>query len=441
MALPPPPSGLVPLPPNVGSITSPQLIGTELNLFLFGTLFIQVYVYNLCFPKDRPAIKGLVYTVFAIMALCTCLNMADVHFWFGSGFGDIVKFGQARFSPFYTPIMGSVIALVVQLFFCYRISVFRSSATWLSYVIAVISFVQAAGGIGGGVKAFIASNEQHDQARTILVYMWLVGDAVADILIAVTMTYLLTQAAEPETRDIVRGVVRLIVETNTFSASVAIIGLALFAGMPGTDYFICPTMILPGIYANTLLVLLNNRAAPSRSHARADYVASSGDPGTRSFDPYASETTAHGTGTGGGSGNWNFKSAGPPTPTMQLGQLDYKYTPNRGGVGRRVPVPDAIPIGAFSAAPNPDVDDDVSMSVGGGGYRPSATGRQGQGQQRLGTGMVSEWNDDDTSYRNSYSDAKTVARWDGDGESLGPDAGDVETHPYGSAGTYNSWAR
>ncbi|KAJ7640082.1 hypothetical protein DFH06DRAFT_630834 [Mycena polygramma] len=221
MASPSPPSALVPLPPNVGAITSPQLIGTLLNLWFFGTLFVQVYVYNMCFPKDRPAIKGLVYTVFLIMALCTCLNMADVHFWFGSGFGDIVKFGQARFSPFYTPIMGSVIALAVQLFFCYRISVFRSSATWLSYVIAVISLVQAAGGIGGGVKAFVASNEQHDQARTILVYMWLVGDAVADILIAVTMTYLLTQASEPETRDIVRGVVRLIVETNSFSGACA----------------------------------------------------------------------------------------------------------------------------------------------------------------------------------------------------------------------------
>jgi hypothetical protein len=31
--------------------------------------------------------------------------------------------------------------------------------------------VQAAGGIGGGIKAYIARNEEHDQARTILVYV------------------------------------------------------------------------------------------------------------------------------------------------------------------------------------------------------------------------------------------------------------------------------
>ncbi|KAJ6552985.1 hypothetical protein B0H19DRAFT_1236145 [Mycena capillaripes] len=393
MASPPP--GPVPLPPNIGTITSSQLLGTLLNFFLFGTLFIQVYVYRACFPKDRRAIKWLVYVVFLVMALCVCLNAADAHYWFGSGFGDIVKFGEARFSPFYTPLMGSIVALLVQLFFCYRISIFRSGAVWWSGAIAAISLLQAAGGIGGGVKAFIAANEQHDQVRTILVYLWLVGDAVADLMIAGTMTYLLTRTSEPQTRDIVRGVVRVIIETNTFSASVAIIGLALFSGMPGKDYFICPTMILPGIYANTLLVLLNNRAAPSRSQLRADYV---------SDNVYDSG----GTSTANNSSTLHWK-AGPATPTPHLGKFD--YTPSLGYA------PDAIPIGAFVAAPNPDVHHGSSMSTA-----------RGRGQPR---NMASEW--DNTSHKDG-------ARWDDrDGESM--DLGDVETHPYGSAGTYTTWAR
>ncbi|KAJ6601521.1 hypothetical protein B0H10DRAFT_2082246 [Mycena sp. CBHHK59/15] len=279
------PSGPPPLPPNIGTITSSTLIGSLLNFFLFGTLLIQVYVYNICFPKDRLAIKRIVYFVFLCMALCTCLNAADAHYWYASGFGDIVKFGQAGFSPFYTPIMGSVIALIVQLFFCYRISVFRTNAVWATALIALASFVQAAGGIGGGIKAYIAANEQHDQTRTILVHMWLVGDAVADIGIAVAMTHLLTKATEPQTRDLVRGVVRLVIETNMFCASVAIIGLVLFAALPTEDYFICPTMILPGIYANTLLVLLNNRASPHGVHNDHDYVSEDTAAGNSSAGP------------------------------------------------------------------------------------------------------------------------------------------------------------
>ncbi|KAJ7041430.1 hypothetical protein C8F04DRAFT_1080066 [Mycena alexandri] len=398
------PPGPIPLPPNIGAITSAQLIGTLLNFFLFGTLFIQVFVYNACFPKDRAAIKWLVYFVFFTMALCTCLNAADVHYWYGSGFGDIVKFGQARFSPFYTPIMGSVIALVVQLFFCYRISVFRSSATWWSVLIATISFLQAAGGMGGGIKAFIASNEQHDQSRTILVYLWLVGDAVADCAIAATMTYLLTQASEPQTQDVVRGVVRLIVETNTFSASVAIIGLALFAGMPGSDYFICPTMILPGIYANTFLVLLNNRAAPSRAHVDDDVVHSD-----NAYVSGGSGTTF----TANGTSSDHWKSSGLTTPTPHLRKFDAPVP-----TGRRKYTPDAIPIGDFVAAPNAHLDDFNATSP--------TVGRLSTG----GNHIVSEW--DDASYKDGM-------RWD-DRDQASLDLGDVE-HPYGSAGTYISFAR
>ncbi|KAJ7184976.1 hypothetical protein C8R46DRAFT_1209169 [Mycena filopes] len=374
------PAGLVPLPPNIGAITSAQLVGTMLNFFLFGTL---------------RAIKALVYFVFLTMSLCTCLNAADAHYWFASGFGDIVKFSKAGFSPFYTPLMGSIIALVVQLFFCYRISVFRAGALWWSVLIAVISLLQAVGGIGGGIIAFIAANETHDQARTVLVYLWLVGDAVADTMIAVTMTHLLSKAADPQTKDIVNGIVRLIIETNMFSASVAIVGLALFAGMPGTDYFIAPTMVLPGLYANTLLVLLNNRALPSRARAR-DHVVSSGE---------NASVTANGTSTD----YWKSSSAGPHL-NLNRARID--------GV--------AIPIGAFEAAPNPSAQ--THIDVGGIEFAMASPttpmGRFSTGENHA----VSGW--DDASYKQ-----ESLEGADGAG-SLG-----VQVHPYRTAGTYGAWAR
>ncbi|KAJ7099044.1 hypothetical protein C8R43DRAFT_1048687 [Mycena crocata] len=406
MALPPPPPppGLVPLPPNVGSITASPLLGSLLNFFLFGTLAVQVYVYRVCFPKDRLAIKWLVYLVALSMLVCTCLNAADAYYWWGSGFGDIVKFGDARFSPGYTPLWGSVIALAVQLFFCYRISVFGSGAMWWSGVIALVSMLQAAGGMGGGIKALITHNAQHDEIRTKLVYMWLVGDAVADLMIAVTMTTLLMQASEPQTRDIVRGIIRLIIETNSFSASVAIVGLVLFAALPGTDYFVCPTMVLPGIYANTLLVLLNNRAAPDRSRKNVDYSPDSG--------AYVSDGTTTAAGTSSMGHHWK---AAPGSMT-----LNSPISPNM----KRGYTPDTIPIGAFVAAPNPNPDE---------GRSPSPRAGRGGGMLQP---HVSEW--DDASYNASYKDP---GRWDDRDGTASMDLGDVESHPYGSAGTYTAWAR
>ncbi|KAJ7770495.1 hypothetical protein B0H16DRAFT_1515657 [Mycena metata] len=254
---------LPPIPANIGQITASQLIGSLLTFYLFGVLSVQVYVYRVCFPKDKASIKAMVYTIFFFMALSTCLNAADAYFWYASGFGNLIQFSKAHISPFYTPILGSLIALVIQLFFCYRIWIIKSAAVYLSIGIAVIALLQAIGGVGGGIKAYVAANEVHDPIRTALVYMWLIGDAVADLLIAGSMTFLLTQASKNnhrQTNDLVKRIVRLIIETNALSASVAILGLILFAGAPGTNYFVCPTMILPGIYANTLLVTFNNRA-------------------------------------------------------------------------------------------------------------------------------------------------------------------------------------
>ncbi|KAJ7484758.1 hypothetical protein FB451DRAFT_92131 [Mycena latifolia] len=258
-----PSSALPPIPSNIGSIAASQLIGSLLDFYLFGVLSVQIYVYRACFPKDKASIKYLVYLIFFFMALSTCLNAADAYFWYADGFGNLIQFSQAHISPFYTPIMGSLIAMIIQLFFCYRIWVIKSSAIYLSIAIAIISVLQAIGGIGGGVKAYIAANQNHDEVRTVLVYMWLIGAALADVMIAGSMTFLLTQASAQnhrQTNDVVKRIVRLIVETNTLSAGVAILGLILFAGVPGTNYFVCPTMVLPGIYANTLLVTFNNRA-------------------------------------------------------------------------------------------------------------------------------------------------------------------------------------
>ncbi|KAJ7080568.1 hypothetical protein C8R43DRAFT_343482 [Mycena crocata] len=381
------PSGLVPLPPNIGSITASPLLGSLLNFWLFGALVVQVYVYRLCFPKDRLAVKLLVYLVALSMLMCTCLNAADAYYWWGSGFGDIVKFGNARFSPGYTPLWGSVVALAVQLFFCYRISVFRSGAIWWSVIIAVISLLQAAGGIGGGIKALVSGNAQHDHIRTILVYLWLIGDAVADLMIAVTMSRLLLRTSEPQTEDIVRGVIRLIIETNAFSASVAIIGLALFAGMPGSDYFVCPTMVLPGIYANTLLVLLNNRAAPDRCTNRTDHPAPSTSDGTTTTAGKDTLTMQH------------WKTVGVTTPP-------YTATLPKHGSMR-----DAIN-GHQSRMAEPGI-------VRRGVLQPH----------------VSTW--DDESYKTA-----SAGRWeDLDGIRKSLDLGDVENHPYGSAGTYTTWQR
>ncbi|KAJ6498064.1 hypothetical protein C8R47DRAFT_1261085 [Mycena vitilis] len=44
-----------------------------------------------------------------------------------------------------------------------------------------VSLLQCAGGVGGGISAYLSANEVHDHNRIIFVYLWLIGDVIADV--------------------------------------------------------------------------------------------------------------------------------------------------------------------------------------------------------------------------------------------------------------------
>ncbi|KAJ7201754.1 hypothetical protein C8J57DRAFT_1736041, partial [Mycena rebaudengoi] len=284
-------------PVNIGQTTSPILFGGLIVFMLFGALSVQLYVYSLCFPQDRRGVKTLVYGIYLTMLVCLCLDTADMHFWFRRRLRRPRQVPTGAFFRCQRPdrrIPRRALRPVA-----YRISMFRQ-AVWFSGVVAVMliersfpylykdSITQAAGGIGAGTTLYLADSGRVELlARNVFfIHMWLIGSAVADILIAGAMTYLLLNTAEPGTHHIVKRVVRLIVETNSLTASVAIVGAFLFAFSKST-YFLCPTSILPEIYANTLLLVLNNRATPNRTAPQR------APPSSNNISSVSDGTTAH----------------------------------------------------------------------------------------------------------------------------------------------------
>ncbi|KAJ7152176.1 hypothetical protein C8R43DRAFT_1003802 [Mycena crocata] len=264
-------SGPLPPPNFISTITS-QLIGVLLSWFLLGTFVIQVYIYRVYFHKDPLFLKILVYFVFLSTIVCACLQAADMAFWFGVGFGDPTVFKDARNSGFYSPLMGSLIATLVQLFFCYRICVIKRAAWPLCIPIVVCALVQFAGGIGGVILLYSAEGlgGPLSTAHVVLLYFWPIGGAVADVLIAAIMAYLLLGSGSGlATRNIVKNVVRITVEINCLPTAVSLLALVLFYSIPETGYWYCPVITLSNIYANTLLATLNNRVI-SRKLAEAD---------------------------------------------------------------------------------------------------------------------------------------------------------------------------
>ncbi|KAK7022243.1 hypothetical protein R3P38DRAFT_1112551 [Favolaschia claudopus] len=284
---------------GIESITVPLLLGTLLDFLLCGTLLVQTYAYYISFPKDPLIFKFLVCFVLVTAIAYACLNASDVVFWFATSFSNPLHFTQRRFSKFYIPILTVVVATLVQACFCVRITVIRKAAWPISLLIAVISLAQLVAGVTSGTLAFIEDNQPdsslpgttapqlHQHVRAILIPIWIVGGATADILIAITMTVLLSTATVNEsTQSLANKIIRLVLETNSCTAATAIIGVVLYFALPPTNlYLYVPTLALIGLYANTLLVTLNNRAIILRAREQRPMKWGQRSPATSDMAP------------------------------------------------------------------------------------------------------------------------------------------------------------
>jgi len=272
------PVGLPPVPPNIGAIVGAQFVGTLLNFCLYGVLAVQAYIYYITFPKDSWKIKGLVYFVVALETAQTITTGIDGFRWFANGFGNVLVIAAPGLGPLNTPIMGSIIALIVQSFFCYRIWVIKKSAWWLSALILAVSVISAVGGIIGGIEAWIQEDISEDHNNNTVVNMWLIADVVADVMIAASMSFLLLRASNRrihQTHRMITRIIQMTVETNAISTFLAILTLILFSVDPGATFFICPSMLLGKTYSNSLLLSFNNRAYISKNEHQITLPVSS----------------------------------------------------------------------------------------------------------------------------------------------------------------------
>jgi len=256
---------VIPIPANIVSLTAAPLLGILFNWGLFGALTVQVYLYAQNFPDDRRWIKCLVYGLYVLEILQTALVTADAMKWFAVGFGDMLALSKPEFSTVDAPILDAIIAVAVQLTFCWRIKVLSES--WLlSGAIGAVTIAQVVGAIASGIRIAQLGDLTKMPTITVWVAIWFGGTALADVMIAVAMIVLLARRGgnTSHSSDIVHRLIKLTIETNSLTAIVAVIGFVLTLALPHANYNMCPAYTLGKLYSNTLLVVFNNRIFMAR---------------------------------------------------------------------------------------------------------------------------------------------------------------------------------
>ncbi|KAJ3481922.1 hypothetical protein NLI96_g7336 [Meripilus lineatus] len=249
------------LPSNIVQLTGPMFLGNLFSWSLFGVLSLQVYLYYLSFPKDRPFMKALVWTVYLIEVLQIVMSVRDAFKCFGSEWGNRDIMDTIGWQWFSVPILIAFIGAESQIFYAWRIWVL-SDGIYIPIFVVLLALFQSAAGIYGAVVSAKGDrfSQISERAYTPTI-MWLAGTASCDIVIAASMVYYLRKSKSGfrSTTILLAKVIRVTVETGLVCAAGALIDMGLFLGYPSTNYHLTMCMLLSKLYSNSLLVVLNSR--------------------------------------------------------------------------------------------------------------------------------------------------------------------------------------
>ncbi|KAJ7854748.1 hypothetical protein B0H14DRAFT_3649431 [Mycena olivaceomarginata] len=245
--------------PDVGKITIPLFVGTVLNWCLLGALAVQVYIYILAFPKDRPVNKLLVALVFTAELLQTLGDSRNAIDYFGISYGNLDALDQVRWAWFSVPILGSMIACCGQMFFAWRIWII-GRAWYTPALIAVITTTQWIAGILTGVDI---PNRLRPEP-----IVWLSASAAADLIIVAGTLYYIQKSRDKnfrlyesnDTSLALSRIIKVCVETGVLCALFVLTDLALFLGFDTNIAHLSLCIWLSKVYSNSIMVILNSRA-------------------------------------------------------------------------------------------------------------------------------------------------------------------------------------
>ncbi|KAG7090441.1 hypothetical protein E1B28_009559 [Marasmius oreades] len=247
--------------PDASNIAGPFLLGYLFNYGLFGVLTVQTFVYYNAFPNDHAAFQTIVYSVYVAEILQTVMITWDAFQNFTFGFMQADSLNKMNLVWFDCCFIDGAVAFVVQTFFAYRLYLLSKSKL-LTGAIIFMALAQCTGAIVAGIiaKNYGVFADLRDKVFVPACF-WLGGSAACDIVIAVSTTYVLSRydTTFNATKDLLRRIIRLTVETGSVTATVATVDLIVFLVFPSATYHMTPTLNIAKVYSNSMMVIFNSR--------------------------------------------------------------------------------------------------------------------------------------------------------------------------------------
>ncbi|RDB17869.1 hypothetical protein Hypma_000714 [Hypsizygus marmoreus] len=236
-----------------------MLIGTVLNVVLYGITIVQVYLYHNSSKRDSPWIQGFIYFLFFGDTVQTVFTVVYMYKSLITHFGDTVYLETGTWVFATDPALTGILAGLVQGFFAWRVRVLTGSLM-LVFIILLCAASSFLMGIATAIAIGIVPRFVEFQKFKIVVIIWLVSASFADLLITSSLVIHLKKhrTGFSGTDTHVDRIIRLTVQTGLVTAIWALVDLTVYLLDP-TGMHLIFNFPLSKLYTNSLMSSLNAR--------------------------------------------------------------------------------------------------------------------------------------------------------------------------------------
>ncbi|KII90547.1 hypothetical protein PLICRDRAFT_537061 [Plicaturopsis crispa FD-325 SS-3] len=238
----------------------PFLIGTFLNVLLYGVMITQTFLYYTTYKQDRMWLKLFVGLLFLADTINSTFDAVYIYQSLVVHFADVPYLAKADWVFGTDPAMTGLIGTLVQLFFAWRVKVLNRKRIDIVVLIVVLAMAGALCSVGTSIAISRIPNFTDFQKFKVVVIVWLVCSALCDVIITLALVLHLRRHKTrfAATDDIVNRIIRATVQTGLLTAVWATVDLIVFLVNP-TGLHLIFNVPLSKLYTNSLMSSMNAR--------------------------------------------------------------------------------------------------------------------------------------------------------------------------------------
>jgi len=243
-------------------------MGVFFSLVLFGVVAFQGYVYFCSCHSDKAGLKLLVGCVL-FFELCHSVSFCHAIYYFTVVLAGVPELDKAAnsYSLSLTPVFETLITVLVQAFFAYRIRLL-SGRLHISLVCWSLCLLRLISGMALAAEAFLDVPREPDYFQLQDNYGWIITAAltvgvVQDLIICVSLCFYIRQLYTPynlpKSEKLIHRLIVWTIQTGLITSIISVAVVVSFQTMKHNFVWIALYTFLAKLYSNSLLVSLNAR--------------------------------------------------------------------------------------------------------------------------------------------------------------------------------------